>query len=56
MTLLSQLRPWIRIALDRVGDRFDDESGISVVGTVLAMVIVAVIVVVAVIEWIVPND
>jgi hypothetical protein len=56
MTLLPMLRPWIDTALSRVRDRFADGSGISVVGTVLALVIVAVIVVVAVVEWLVPND
>jgi hypothetical protein len=56
MTLLPMLQPWIDIAPSRVRDRFADESGISVVGTVLAFVIVAVIVVIAVIEWLVPND
>jgi hypothetical protein len=56
MTLLPMLRPWIDTALSRVRGRFTDESGISVVGTVLALVVVAVIVVIAVIEWLVPND
>ena len=46
------------MALDRVRDRVDvnDESGLSVIGIVIAVIIVAIIVVVALVEWIIPND
>src|SRR5215213_6005339 len=48
------LLPWISMALDRVRDRVDvnDESGLSVIGIVIAVIIVAIIVVVALVEWI----